>query len=63
MRPSISAEFHDWDARAAEALQEAHKLAPGSARNEAIQKANMLQQAADMKTFLSPPKDEQAGKS
>lgn len=62
MRQS-SAEFHDWDARAAEALEEAHKLEPGSARNEAIQKANMLQQAADMKTFLAPPKTEQPEKS
>jgi hypothetical protein len=63
MSSSTSAEFHDWDARAAVALEEAHKLAPGSARNEAIQKANMLQQAADMKTFLSPPKAEQPEKT
>ena len=43
---------HDWDARAADALENAKKLPPGSKRIEAIKKAGQLRIAADMKDLL-----------
>ena len=52
---------HDWQARAAEALDKARKMKPGAERTEALKKAGQLQVAADMRGYLSsrelrPPK-------
>jgi len=52
---------HDWQARAAEALEKARKMKPGAERTEALKKAGQLQVAADMRGYLSsrelrPPK-------
>ena len=44
---------HDWDARAADALENAKKLPPGSKRIEAFKKAEQLRVAADMKGLLT----------
>ena len=44
---------HDWQARAAEALEKARKMKPGLERNEALKKAGQLQTAADMMGYLS----------
>ena len=52
---------HDWQARAAEALDKARKMKPGAERTEALKKAGQLQVAADIKGYLvskelQPPK-------
>jgi hypothetical protein len=52
---------HDWQARAAEALEKARRMKPGAERNEAFKKASQLQTAADMMGYLKskelrPPK-------
>ena len=52
---------HDWQARAAEALENARKMKPGAERNEALKKAGQLQVAAEIKGYLAsrelrPPK-------
>jgi hypothetical protein len=52
---------HDWQARAAEALEKARRMKPGAERNEAFKKAGQLQTAADMMGYLKskelrPPK-------
>jgi hypothetical protein len=44
--------FHDWDVRAYEALEEARKLPQGPERSEALKKAGLLRVAADMKGQL-----------
>jgi hypothetical protein len=56
-----SSDKHDWEARAAEALEKARKMKPGAERNEALKKAGQLQSAADMIGYLKsnelrPPK-------
>ena len=56
-----SSDRHDWQARAAEALEKARKMKPGAERNEALKKAGQLQSAADMMGYLKskelrPPK-------
>jgi hypothetical protein len=52
---------HDWQARAAEALEQARRMKPGAERNDALKKAGQLQSAADMMGYLTskelqPPK-------
>jgi hypothetical protein len=52
---------HDWQARAAEALEKARRMKPGAERNEALKKAGQLQVAADIRGYLAsrelqPPK-------
>jgi hypothetical protein len=52
---------HDWAARAAEALEKARKMKPGTERTEALKKAGQLRVAADIKGYLAsrelrPPK-------
>jgi hypothetical protein len=56
-----SPDRHDWFARAAEALEKARLMKPGSERNLALKKAGQLQNAADMMGYLKskelrPPK-------
>ena len=53
MKQTRSASDHDWDARASEALANAKRLPPGSERSEAINKAEQLRIAADMKNWLT----------
>ena len=58
---SQSPDEHDWQARAAEALDKARKMKPGPDRNDALKKAGQLQSAADMFGYLKskelrPPK-------
>jgi hypothetical protein len=45
---------HDWDARAAEALEEARSLPNGPLRNAALKKADLLRLAADSMRFFRP---------
>lgn len=45
-RPSLDA--HDLDAKAAAALDEARKMPPGHERTEAMKKAGILRNAADI---------------
>jgi hypothetical protein len=52
---------HDWQVRAAEALEQARRMKPGAERNDALKKAGQLQSAADMMGYLrskelQPPK-------
>jgi hypothetical protein len=56
-----SAENHDWDARAQEALDEARKLPHGAERTEALRKAGQLRLAADMKQMLATRPNEPEG--
>jgi len=46
-------DWHNWDARASEALANAKKLPPGLKRTDAIKTAGRLRVAADMKSFLT----------
>jgi len=56
-RTSSAVDRHDWDARAAEALDEARSLPNGPLRNEALKKASLLKIAADsMRFFLPAPR-------
>jgi hypothetical protein len=57
----LGLERHDWQARAAEALEQARRMKPGAERNDALKKAGQLQSAADMMGYLTskelqPPK-------
>jgi hypothetical protein len=57
----LAPDRHDWQARAAEALEQARRMKPGAERNDALKKAGQLQSAADMMGYLSskelqPPK-------
>jgi hypothetical protein len=45
---------HDWDARAAEALEEARQLPNGPLRNAALKKASLMKIAADAMRFFLP---------
>ena len=46
-------ESHGWDARVANALEQARAMEPGPPRNDAIKKAGLLCSAAHMKNYLS----------
>jgi hypothetical protein len=56
-----STDKSDWLARAAEALEKARMMKPGSERDEAMKKAGQLRSAADVQGYLAskelqPPK-------
>jgi hypothetical protein len=53
MHKGQTTDRHDWQARAAEALEKARRMKPGLERNEALKKAGRLQSAADMMGYLS----------
>ena len=47
-RPRPSPDVHDLDAKAVAALEEARDMAPGPDRTEAMKKAGILRNAADI---------------
>jgi len=59
VRPSTDAS--DWEAKAVEALERARAMPPGQEKTEALKKAGMLRNAADMRGLFfakrgRPPK-------
>jgi hypothetical protein len=55
-RPRSTADLHDWNARATEALEAARSLPRGPERSDALKKAGLLRSAADAKAaFGSRP--------
>jgi hypothetical protein len=45
---------HDWEARAAEALEQARSMRKGPERSEALRKASLLRVAADAMGLFFP---------
>jgi hypothetical protein len=56
-RTSSTVDRHDWDVRAARALDEALSLPNGPLRDAALKKASLLKTAADsMRLYLPTPR-------
>jgi len=51
-RSQPSQDAPDWDAKATEALEKARAMPPGQEKTEALKKAGMLRNAADIRGLL-----------